>query len=280
MEIPKINPDVVHLHTVLSGLPIALLKLSKKIVYTSHNPAWVAEKLGFSNALINCLESIIFRRVDQITAVSNYQKKCILKKSNIRPEKISVIHNFIEMEEKEVEYEGKPIVLFLGKHTKHKGIHIFVEAAELIQEKIPVRVISIGPTGRFGEVGEKFWRDSSVEFLGAVSEDKKVELLHKASVILCPTDREGHSLVHLEAQAAGLPVVVTDIPPSKEAINAGKTGLLAKRTPEDFAEKAVKILEEDWKRTHADEFPKWMEKFSKEKIGGKWLEFYRELSSK
>lgn len=276
MEIPELDPDVVHLHTVFSGFPVALLK-PRKLVYTSHNPAWTAENLDVSNSLVKKLESIIFRRADRVTAVSDYQRKCILEKSSTEPEKVSVIHNFVEIEKKDVRSEEKPIVLFLGKHTKHKGIHIFLKATDMILDEMPVRAVSIGPTGRFGEEGKEFWENSDVEFFGPVLEEKKVEMLNKADVILCPTDREGHSLVQLEAQATGLPVVATDIPPSREAINENKTGLLAERTPEDFAEKAIQIIEENWKNTHEEDFATWMKKFSKDKIGEKWRVFYRNL---
>lgn len=276
MEIPGLDPDVVHVHTVFSGLPIALLK-PRTLVYTSHNPAWTVENPGVSNSLVNKLESIIFRRADRVTAVSNYQRKCILEKSSADAEKVSVIHNFVEAERMDVKSEEKPMVLFLGKHTRHKGIHIFLKAVDMIRDEMPVRAVSIGPTGRFGEEGKEFWGEADVEFLGAASEEEKFEMLNKADVILCPTDREGHSLVHLEAQASGLPVVATDIPPSKESIDENRTGLLAERTPEDFAEKAIRIIEEDWKNAHAGDFTDWMKRFSKDRIGKKWREFYRSL---
>lgn len=276
MKLAEIDPDVIHLHTVISGFPLALLK-SAKIVYTTHNPAWAVDSPGFGNEVMKKFESIVFRRADRVIAVSEYQKKCILEKSGVDPEKVSAIHNFVEVENMETDYEGDPIVLFLGKHTRHKGIHIFTEAVELIRGEIPIRAVSIGSTGRFGEEGDRFWESDEVEFLGAVSEEKKVELLNKASVILCPTDREGHSLVQLEAQATGLPVVATDIPPSKETINEGKTGLFASRNPEDFAEKAIEILKEDWKNTHSEDFNTWMENFSREEISKRWLQFFRGL---
>lgn len=277
IEISKLEPDVVHLHTIFSGLPICLLNADRKVVYTSHNPAWVAESVGISNSFVKKLESIIFKRADEVTAVSEYQKDCIQEKSWIDEEKISVIHNFVEVEKMDVEKNDKPMVLFLGKHTHHKGINIFMEAVELIREEIPVNAVSIGPLGRFGETTDGSLEGKNIEFLGAVPEDRKIELLNKADVILCPTDREGHSLVQLEAQAVGLPVVATDIPPSREAINPGKTGLLAERTPEDFSKKAIRILEENWKETNSEEFSKWMENFSKEKIEKKWLEFYKKF---
>lgn len=279
IEIPKIGPDIIHLHTIFSGLPVCLFNADKKMIYTTHNPAWVAENVGIKNSMVNKLEAVLFRRADRITAVSEYQGECILKKSGTDAEKLSVIHNFVEVERREVERGEKPIVLFLGKHTRHKGIHIFVEAVELIKKEMSVRAISIGPSGRFGEGEGRSWKSRNIDFLGPVSETKKVEFLNKADVILCPTDREGHSLVQLEAQAVGLPVVATDIPPSREAIDGGRTGLLAERTPRDFAEKTVKILRENWKDSHSKHFSKWMKRFSKEEISKKWLELYSELSS-
>jgi glycosyltransferase involved in cell wall biosynthesis len=280
-KIKQLNPDIVHLHTVFSGLPIALFKPTR-LIYTCHNPSWVINNPGLGNLIVNKLETFIMKKADRVTTVSLFMKNCLIQKAGLPENKIRKIYNGVKIysgKKPESAEEEKPIVLFLGKHTKHKGIHIFIEACSLINEEIPIRAVSVGPFGRFGEKGKKFWEKSDlVEFHGAVSEEKKLELLKKANVALYPTDRESLGIVFLESQALGVPVVATDLPVCHESINHGRTGLLVKRNPRSFAEAAKRILKENWKKTHAEEFPKWIKKFSKERIGREWLEFYRELS--
>jgi glycosyltransferase involved in cell wall biosynthesis len=90
-------------------------------------------------------------------------------------------------------------VLVLGRNDPVKG-HAFAEevVARLAESRPDVR---LSMTGREG---------SSLPFvqpLGWVSEEKKLELLQTATVLLLPSSVEGQPLVVLEALACGLPVI-------------------------------------------------------------------------
>ena len=54
------------------------------------------------------------------------------------------------------------------------------------------------------------------------------ELLHVADIFVFPTLTEGLPLTLLEAAAVGKPCVASDIPPDRETIQNGNTGLLVK----------------------------------------------------
>ncbi|MGA0240928.1 MAG: glycosyltransferase family 4 protein [Poseidonia sp.] len=90
-------------------------------------------------------------------------------------------------------------VLVLGRDDPVKG-HGFAEevVARLVEQRPDVR---LSMTGR---------ERSSLPFvqpLGWVSEEKKLELLQTATVLLLPSSVEGQPLVVLEALACGLPVI-------------------------------------------------------------------------
>lgn len=283
-KIKQLKPDVIHLHTVFSGVPIASLKPPGKLIYTCHNPSWVVEDLDVLNSGVNILETFIMKKAERVTTVSDYMKRILNRKAGISSEKIDRIYNGVKFKadrksSAKEEKNKKPVVLFLGKHIKHKGIHIFLKACDIINEKIPIRPISVGPFGRFGEDGEKFWEENElVEFWGAVSEERKREALELADVALYPTDRESMGIVFIESQAKGVPVVATDLPVCHESIVHGKTGLLVERDAKSFAEAALQIISENWKQTHKEEIFKWIKRFSKKEIKKRWLEFYKELN--
>jgi glycosyltransferase involved in cell wall biosynthesis len=65
-----------------------------------------------------------------------------------------------------------------------------------------------------------------IQFLGYVSETKKIHLLQKAHVVVNPSLKEGWGLTVLEANACGTPVVGADVPGLRDSICHQETGLL------------------------------------------------------
>jgi glycosyltransferase-like protein len=81
--------------------------------------------------------------------------------------------------------------------------------------------------------------DRDVLLVGTVPDDEMVEWYHAADVFAFPSVKEGWGLVVLEALAAGLPVVATDIPVFREYLTAGDSALLV--PPGDDAALAAAI---------------------------------------
>ena len=71
-----------------------------------------------------------------------------------------------------------------------------------------------------------------------------------ASLLLLPSYVEGHSNVILEALAAGLPCVASDVPGIRETITDGREGILVPpRDPDALARAAARVLAdaESWR---------------------------------
>ena len=64
--------------------------------------------------------------------------------------------------------------------------------------------------------------DADVAVLGPVPDDDMPALMRAADVFAFPSEREGFGLVVLEAQAAGVPVVVSDLPVLREFLADGR----------------------------------------------------------
>jgi glycosyltransferase involved in cell wall biosynthesis len=92
-------------------------------------------------------------------------------------------------------------ILILGRNDPVKG-HAFAE-------EVVARLSENRPDIRLSMTGRKHSPLSFVQPLGWVSEEKKLELLQTATVLLLPSSIEGQPLVVLEALACGLPVIAS-----------------------------------------------------------------------
>lgn len=77
---------------------------------------------------------------------------------------------------------------------------------------------------RVGSLTDQLGIRDLVRFLG-VREDVP-ELMGASDIVVHATDSEGFSMAVIEAMAAGVPVIATDIPPCREALDGGRCGLL------------------------------------------------------
>jgi glycosyltransferase involved in cell wall biosynthesis len=100
------------------------------------------------------------------------------------------------------------------------------------------RVVRSEPRVVYLVVGAGPCRDSTVRavaerglqenfrFLGEVDHSEVPSLVSLADVVVLASEREGCSLVCLEAQASGCPLIVSDIPAGREVVDGGESGLL------------------------------------------------------
>jgi glycosyltransferase involved in cell wall biosynthesis len=126
--------------------------------------------------------------------------------------------------------DGPPVCLYLGRLSRRKGIHEFVDAARLVRRSRPdvrFRVLGwpeAGPGG-VGAAAARAWeREGAIEYLG-VADDVRPHLA-AATVLALPSYSEGTPRSVLEAMATGRPVVTTDAPGCRDAVTDGDNGLL------------------------------------------------------
>ena len=136
--------------------------------------------------------------------------------------------------------DGTLNILFVGRLEERKGfIHLLKAYHRLRKRKVDARLLVVGAGPKLREykryVGLRGIRD--VEFLGRVSDEEKVRYFASADIYCAPnTGQESFGIVLLEAMAAGVPIVASDIHGFKRVVERNVQGLLVEpRNPRALA---------------------------------------------
>lgn len=161
-----------------------------------------------------------------LMALSERWRECLRRLQPRTP--VHVLPNAVELERARRE-RGTPgpilRVLTIGALGARKGHFDIVAAARLLRHE-PIRFQFAGPDEFGGEADELRRRiagdglEQRVELLGAVTGDRKWELLGETDVFLLPSYNENMPNAVLEAMAAGLPIVCTAVGAVAEMVDA------------------------------------------------------------
>lgn len=121
------------------------------------------------------------------------------------------------------------VVGFVGRITKDKGVNELLSAFRMLLDKnLEMHLIMVGdfdPNPRLSDdLIEWSLREPRIHYTGWTNSSE--EYFSSMDVFVLPSYREGFGLVTIEAEAMGIPVIVTDIPGPTEAIIEGLTGLV------------------------------------------------------
>ncbi len=240
--------DIVHVHEpFMPQLPIQFLRYSTAVnVGTWH----AARESNFFYLYGRRLIKRWQTKLDGKIAVSNAAVKHIEQYFpgyyNIIPNGVDVEHFTQEAEPLPEFMDGKKNVLFVGRPEKRKGLKYLIRAFVGVQRAIPdSRLIVVG-AGKFDryEAAVRKAKLHDVVFRSFVPFNE-LPRYHKSAHVFCApnTGFESQGIVLLEAMAAGLPIVASNIDGFAGVLTHGVEGLLVK--PEDppaLAEALIDLL--------------------------------------
>ena len=148
--------------------------------------------------------------------------------------------------------DGKKNVLFVGRKDERKGLRYLLEAfARLLESRRDLRLIVVGPgqpdpvCASLIESANRHGSDVA-RLVGTVSDEDLPRYYASADVFCSPaTGGESFGIVLLEAMAAGVPVVASNIAGYRDVVSHEGNGLLAPpRDPAAVAAAIARVIEE------------------------------------
>jgi len=140
---------------------------------------------------------------------------------------------------------------FLGRLIREKGPDLFAEIAQIVKSRIPD--VEFHMAGQRSHLPSAIPEDEVASwlrqgFVDTIEEYDHVEQLYgRTSIAVLPTTyNEGLPTIAMEAQAAGVPILLGDLPQNRLALVNGETGyLISPSKPEVFAEKIISLLNDE-----------------------------------
>jgi phosphatidyl-myo-inositol alpha-mannosyltransferase len=139
-------------------------------------------------------------------------------------------------------------ILWVNRLDAQKGFPVALAAFTKVLAEIPDAVLVVVGNGKDREALALLTRSARarVDMRGAQPNERVPSFLAACEVFVAPAvGQESFGIALVEAMAAGLPVVATDIPGYREVVSDGVEGLLVRpRDPEALAAGLVRVLTE------------------------------------
>ena len=238
----RIGPDVIHGHSSKSGVLARaagfLLRQNKRTIYTSHAIHYPLIEQPLKRSIYKLLELVAYWMGGTIVACSKREYDIILDEiTNKNPARLRCISNGIDLSQIQVKdyniakpESEKVRIGVLGRVSNQKAPWVFAAIAKtLLAKHNNVEFVWVGG----GEPeDEKPLREAGVLITGFLDRDQAIEETARLDIFLQTSLYEGLSLALLDAQAAGIPAVVTNIPGNDEVVQHEQCGFVGNNETE------------------------------------------------
>ena len=270
--IEAFGPDIVHGHSpVLVGLPAlrAAKAAGLPFVYevrdlwenasvdlgkwTSRSPMYRAARAA---------DGYVLRHADAVVTICDTLRAELAPRAG-RPSKVLVVDNGVDLAAFDARRSptvadrwnlaGKRVLAYLGTFKPYEGLELLVQALPDIIRQVPDAHLLIVGTGEqdaaLRRLVTQMGLERAVTFAGALPHKEVADAYHAAHVMVYPrvltlTTALTTPLKPLEAMLMKRAVIVSDIPPMRELVRDGDTGLLFKAgDTSDLAAKCLSALQ-------------------------------------
>jgi glycosyltransferase involved in cell wall biosynthesis len=197
---------------------------------------------------------------DAVFAVSEQVRRYCIQVDGIDPARVQTIYNGLDLSEwatssRPARSGGEVVVTTVGNIRRVKGHDVLIQAAAAVVRQFPNVKFSVA-----GEVLEQDYfaelqmliqslsLSQQFRFVGGVTNLR--EHLFAADIFVLPSRSEGFSNALVEAMAASLPIVATDVGGNAEAVKDGVNGFIVpSEDPAALADAILRLLSDPVRAT-------------------------------
>ncbi|MBD3287162.1 glycosyltransferase, partial [candidate division KSB1 bacterium] len=238
-------PARLRLGIILSWLSQVRLRIATIQLVTPPN-----SKHALRNHFTQKSIKFAYSKLNRIVAVSRENKRQLQDIFKIQHPAIKVIYNSIDIhlykkkagEKYDFLPKDKTCIALIGRLHPQKGHEILINAAPRIIKNCPeCHFLFLGDGDLKSCLREKIRRKGLERYFTFAGNCPDIHtLLPSLDIVVLPSLFEGFPFVLLEAMAASLPVVASDVGGNAEAVTDGITGFLVR--PRDSAHLSDRIL--------------------------------------
>lgn len=207
------RPKVIHAHGIVAGFVAAIWgKLFNLRIIISTHSLYTFPK----NGLYSIFAKFIFKRANKVLCLSekSYEE---IKGLGLDEKKLTVFTYWIDLNKfrnkkntkKDYNWEGKFIVLFVGRLVAEKGIRILLDSVKSWDKRIDLVLAGIGPLEE--KIKKEASKNAKIHFLGKVDQDDLPNLYSAADILIVPSvAEEGFGRVIMESLACSTPVIASN----------------------------------------------------------------------
>ncbi|MFM9816910.1 UNVERIFIED_CONTAM: glycosyltransferase family 4 protein [Spiribacter pallidus] len=249
----RLRPDLVHLVTtkpvIYGGLMARLTRVPAMVAAVAGlGYLFTRERQGLRRWLVERLYPLALHHPNSTVIVQNRADQDVLNSLGALPNGRAVLSpgSGVSLET----FKAAPLpagpatVLLAARMTWDKGVGEFVDAARQLQgEGVAARFVLVGddnvpnPSAIPRATLNRWVDEGIVEWWGYQSDMPAV--MRQSTLVVLPSYREGMAKALLEGLATGRPIITTDAPGCREAVDDGWNGLIV--PPGDVAALASAI---------------------------------------
>ncbi|MGQ9687464.1 MAG: glycosyltransferase [Desulfobaccales bacterium] len=252
--------DFTHLHAATPGpmglaawAAARLLKLPFFATYHTAIPQYAAHLTGDAG-LVDFLWKYLVWFYDQADRVfvPSHSVAAELVEKGLRTDKLRVTPRGVDLKrfhpakrngflEKHHHLTPGFKLLYVGRVSKEKNLPLLVQTFKALSRQRPdFHLIVVGDGPYAGEMRQEL-QEAGAVFTGYLTGDDLAAVYASCDLFLFPSTTDTFGNVVLEAQASGLPVIVSDVGGPRENVLPGETGLVVPATEENLIEAVLEL---------------------------------------